>query len=480
MMKHAIMLSAFAAQLASGEVVELTPQNFDEVTGKGKALVKFFAPWCGHCKNMAPHYATDSETVEEGVVLAQIDCDEDSNRAICEDQKIQGFPTLKWFHDGEVVEYDGGRGEGDFKKWTSEQLKPAVHEVTELPEDIKENEKIQLTLQAATLSPEFEKVAKANRKHAQFNFMKVEEGWLSSTNKIVVSKHGESNVESTDVSEEGIKKLVSTHRFPLFGELNAETYGDYMQREDRDLLWTLLKYDSASDFKPSIDAAREGVEAVAKNHDKFSFTFTDTVTFAEPIEGMLGIKPEHLPAVVIVRGKKKFMMKNTEVLQDTLESFVSGVEDGTIKPDIKSEPVPESNDGPVRTVVATTMEEELFREDKDVLVKVYAPWCGHCKTMAPEYIAAGEALKTHGLDDKVVLAELDGAANDSTIDSMEWNGFPTLFWIKKGTKEVLPYTGPRDKIGILSWINENSDQGLNINTEAIEDAEFDDDLNEEL
>jgi protein disulfide-isomerase len=87
--------------------------------------------------------------------------------------------------------------------------------------------------------------------------------------------------------------------------------------------------------------------------------------------------------------------------------------------------------------------------------------------MAPEYEAAGKELKESGLDSKVVLAELDGSANDSTIDSMEWQGFPTLFFIKKGTKTPMPYDGPRDKVGILEWIKKNSDQDLAVDTEAI-------------
>jgi len=221
-------------------------------------------------------------------------------------------------------------------------------------------------------------------------------------------------------------------------------------------------------MKEAVEAVRGDMEGLAKKFDKFSFTFTDTVQFAQPIEGMLDIKAEDLPAVVVQRGKKKFTMKD-EINATNVEKFLNGIADGSIKAVVKSEPVPESNDGPVRQVVGTTMEEELFQEDKDVFLKVYAPWCGHCKNMAEDYKALGGELPK----DKIVIAELDGSANDSTVASIEYSGFPSLFWIPKGAKEAVKYDGPRDKEGMLKWIKENSSQDLSASEEAAEEAAHD-------
>ena len=368
---------------------------------------------------------------------------------------------MKWFDaDGSVVEYDGGRGAGSFKQWTSDIVKPVVQNVTEVPK-VAAGERIQLTLQAAELSADFEKVAKANRKHAVFNFLKAD-----GDAKVTVHRHNEDDIEVKEVTVEAITKAVNDHRFPLFGELNGETFGDYSEREGRKLLWTLLKFEKSEDMKENVDKVREDMEAVAKNFDEYSFTFTDTVQFAQPIEGMLGVKTEDLPAVVVQDGKKKFVFKG-EVSKENVEKFLNGIADGSVEADVKSEPVPETNDGPVRQVVAKTMQEELFHEDKDVLLKAYAPWCGHCKNMAEDYKAVGAELPK----DKIVIAEIDGSANDSTIDGVEWSGFPTLFWIPKGSKEVKPYDGPRDKAGMLEWIKKNTTQDLAIDVEAMLEKE---------
>merc|ERR1719199_522803 len=405
---------------------------------------------------MAPHYIADSDKLADGVKLGEVDCDGDANKDICSKNGIQGFPTLKWFDaDGSVVEYDGGRGAGDFAQWTSDIIKPVVANVTEVPK-VAAGERIQFTLHAAELSADFEKVAKANRKHAVFNFLQAD-----GDAKVSVSRHNEDDLDFTDVSVDALTKAVNDYRFPLFGELNGETFGDYSEREGRDLLWTLLKLEKSEDMKDEINKVRPHMEELAKEHDKYSFTFTDTVQFAQPIEGMLGIKTEDLPAVVVQSGKKKFVMKD-EVTKENVEKFLNGIADGSVEADVKSEPVPETNDGPVRQVVAKTMAEEIFQEDKDVLLKAYAPWCGHCKNMAEDYKSVGAELPK----DKIVIAEIDGSANDSTVEGVEWQGFPTLFWIPKGSKEVKPYDGPRDKVGMLEWIKKNTEQDLAADVDA--------------
>ncbi|KAI0280771.1 thioredoxin-like protein [Russula aff. rugulosa BPL654] len=105
-------LSLLAGALASN-VLDLDPSNFDSVIGQGKpGLVEFFAPWCGHCKSLAPIYEqlADAFThAKDKVVVAKVDAD-GAGKPLGQKYGVTGFPTLKWFDaQGTVSDYEGGR-----------------------------------------------------------------------------------------------------------------------------------------------------------------------------------------------------------------------------------------------------------------------------------------------------------------------------------------------------------------------------------
>ncbi|KAL2023913.1 hypothetical protein VTK56DRAFT_690 [Thermocarpiscus australiensis] len=114
LMKSFVLAGLAAAAAAKSAVLDLIPDNFDKVVLKsGKpTLVEFFAPWCGHCKNLAPVYeelALAFEFAKDKVQIAKVDAD--AERDLGKRYGVQGFPTLKWF-DGKSnkpIEYNGGR-----------------------------------------------------------------------------------------------------------------------------------------------------------------------------------------------------------------------------------------------------------------------------------------------------------------------------------------------------------------------------------
>jgi protein disulfide-isomerase A6 len=98
----------------NSEVIDLIPSNFDKFALSGKpALVEFFAPWCGHCKSLAPIYEQLAQDFafakKDKLTIAKVDAD--SEKSLGKRFGIQGFPTIKYF-DGKSEtpeDYNGGR-----------------------------------------------------------------------------------------------------------------------------------------------------------------------------------------------------------------------------------------------------------------------------------------------------------------------------------------------------------------------------------
>ncbi|TFK28137.1 protein disulfide isomerase [Coprinopsis marcescibilis] len=108
-----VFLGALVACVTASNVVTLTPDNFDSIVGKGRpALVEFYAPWCGHCKNLAPTYEELADVfshVKDRVVIAKVDAD-GAGRSLGKKYGVTGFPTIYWFDEvGTHTEYKGGR-----------------------------------------------------------------------------------------------------------------------------------------------------------------------------------------------------------------------------------------------------------------------------------------------------------------------------------------------------------------------------------
>ena len=107
-------LSGVVSAGSNSAVLDLIPDNFDKVVlQSGKpGLVEFFAPWCGHCKQLAPVYEELAQAfahASDKVHISKVDAD--AQRSLGKRFGIQGFPTVKWF-DGKSdkpEEYKGGR-----------------------------------------------------------------------------------------------------------------------------------------------------------------------------------------------------------------------------------------------------------------------------------------------------------------------------------------------------------------------------------
>ncbi|RVW39154.1 putative protein disulfide-isomerase A6 [Vitis vinifera] len=109
---------------------------------------------------------------------------------------------------------------------------------------------------------------------------------------------------------------------------------------------------------------------------------------------------------------------------------------------------------PSNVVVLTSdsFDEVVLNEKKDVLVEFYAPWCGHCKSLAPIYEKVATAFKSEG---DVVIANLDADKYKDLAEKYGVSGYPTLKFFPKGNKAGEDYyDGGRDLEDFVTFINE--------------------------
>jgi len=261
---------------------------------------------------------------------------------------------------------------------------------------------------------------------------------------------------------EAIEKFAKTASTPLIGEVGPETYSDYMSAglplayifaetpEERKELSEVLK---------PIAEAQRGV---------INFATIDAAAYGAHA-GNLNLKADKFPAFAIqetVKNQKFPFDQEKKITHDDIKVFVDEFVAGKVEPSVKSEPIPESNDGPVAIVVAKNYDAIVLDDTKDVLIEFYAPWCGHCKSLAPKYEELGALYAKSEFKDKVVIAKVDATANDVPD---EIQGFPTIKMYPAGAKDkAVTYSGARTVEDLIKFIAENGKYKAEVAVEAEE------------
>jgi protein disulfide-isomerase A1 len=109
-------------------------------------------------------------------------------------------------------------------------------------------------------------------------------------------------------------------------------------------------------------------------------------------------------------------------------------------------------------VVANSYKDIVLDDTKDVLIEFYAPWCGHCKALAPAYEKLAELYATPEFSSKVTVAKVDATLNDVPD---EISGFPTIKLYPAGGKDTpAEYSGPRTLEDLAAFIKDNGKYGV--------------------
>ncbi|XP_076157581.1 protein disulfide isomerase family A, member 8 [Alosa pseudoharengus] len=454
---------------ARSAVLELGDADFDYLAAEQETmLVKFYAPWCGHCKKLAPDFELAASRLKGIVALAKVDCT--SNTDTCSRFGVTGYPTLKIFRSGEESSaYDGPRTADGMVKYMKKNAGPNSYSLSteELLDAFIDNFDASVVgFFSSSDSPqlaEFLRAAAAMRDAYRFGH---------TTDLQLGLKHGMDTEgvvlfrppRLSSVFEDGALKFTDTvtsaalRRFirdNIFGMCPHLTPENKDKLRQRDLLTAYYDLDYRRNPKGS-NYWRNRVMKVGSGFvpEGLTFAVANRKDFQDELEEDFGLGTSDggdLPFVTIrTRLGHKYTMRE-EFTRDgkSLERFLDDYFAGRLKRYVKSEPIPSPNRGPVKVVVADNFDELVNDPEKDVLIEFYAPWCGHCKKLEPKYIELAEQLAS---DPNIVVAKMDATANDVPV-GYDVPGYPTIYFAARGKKdEPRRYDGAREVKDLLNFL----------------------------
>jgi protein disulfide-isomerase A1 len=438
-------------------VIVGTNENFDSLLTEHEfVLVEFYAPWCGHCKTLEPEYKKASQILNlKGSPVKLVKVDATVETSLQAKFDVKGYPTLKFFRSGHAVEYEGDRTADGIVSWVTKKSGPVS---TLLADDAA------VTSFTATKPSVVGEFAEGSNDQTVFVEVARSEDDFAFGNRVAPATkltlytvdEGE-KVYSGEFTATAIRNWLKVEGFPSLQQLDQK-------------VWQRSAASRTSLFVAFVDTKNADhmaiAQEVAKAHKgKVATTYMDAGENAELAERW-GASGNVFPTAVLIsyrteepnlitwdeENEKSF---DAKALSQFIESGLEG-KYGSYK---KSEPVPENNDGPVTTIVGKTFDSIVNDKSKDVFVEFYAPWCGHCKKLAPIWDQLGEKFSKI---DSVVIGKMDATAN-SFPDDLEIKGFPTIVFFPAGENaKPIRYDGAREVDDFVKFIAANAATVLNL------------------
>lgn len=202
---------------------------------------------------------------------------------------------------------------------------------------------------------------------------------------------------------------------PIFGQRKAAIFL-FRSPSDTDSSFSKIFAEASKQLKGDIIFVQSGV--------------TDGIQ--QRLAEFIGVDESSLPTIRILdpaANMKKFTFAGSiaSVTLDGIKTFIRDFKSGSLEAFLKSEDIPADNTAPVKIVVGKNFKQLVIDNDNDVLIEFYAPWCGHCKKLAPIWDElAADFSHISGL----TIAKMDSTANE--VDGLEVRGYPTLKFYHKG------------------------------------------------
>jgi protein disulfide-isomerase A1 len=357
--------SGYAADIAEDEgVLVLTDSNFDEaISSHSNILVEFCtvnlyclvrhscvkqfflvdAPWCGHCKALAPEYAKAAQTLKEEnseIRLAKVDAT--LHTKVSEKFEVRGYPTIKFFRSGKPAEYTGGRTAPEIVTWLNKKTGPPTKDLSspEVAQAFIDSADVTVVgFFADTESAEAKAFTEAAAGYDELEFGQASDAAVlaayavASPAVVMFRKFDEPRVDYDGdlTSSEDILAFIKRNSLPLVNEFSDQTapriFGGDIKSH---ILLFAKKSDNA--YKSHVAAF---TEAAKEYRGQVLFVTVDIdVEDNSRIMEFFGMKENDVPAVRLIflgDEMKKYKPPSTDLTADAMKEFVKGYLDGSLK-----------------------------------------------------------------------------------------------------------------------------------------------------
>jgi len=448
----------------ASDVLELNADNFDTVVSANPVLfVEFYAPWCGHCKHLAPEYEKAATELKGRVPLAKVDADSATNKPLASRFEIQGFPTLKLFRNGKPTDYQGERSAEAIVSFLKRQVAPAVTTLS-TTEDVDKFSKDDTIVLVGFFDnkdsdgyQKYKEIAEELRDKHMFGEVigspEIRKQFdVASTPSVVLFKSFEEgrNVYTSNHFND-FKDFIAKYSLPLLNEIGPHNYRQYAQsRVSLAYLFVDLTEDGQKD-----EYIQRVFSIAESTRGQLNWVYIDWSKYSKHAE-KVGLSGKVVPSIAIedFATEQHFSYDETaELTTEKISAWVDQFLNQQLKPTVRSDPIPESNEGPVKVVVANSFNDVVLNPNDDVFVEFYAPWCGHCKSLAPIWEQLAEKVKTLP---NLVIAKMDATSND-VPPKYGIRGFPTLKLFPADAKLTpVDYNGDRSLDDLYQFVLQHS------------------------
>ena len=473
-------------------IYKLDIHNFTQfVTTHDLILGEFTVPWCIHSRVFLPELVEAAKTLDEtrNIKMFQMDCS--IEKELCSQLKIDHYPSFRVFKNHrlfKVNEFNGQKTRDAIVDYMLYEVLNPVKLVSSDEElahmlDIEKMEQ-PTVVNYGNMTDEFNATFRdvANRMADSFTFVSYPSYFNANDTKynnqivmylpklndsVVLSIQNNENMtspivyqntESNDAAD--FKAWLRFYSFPYFNDATYKNFRSYMSSE---VPLGLFFYTSPKEF---VDYKDFFVELGKKYRGKIILLGLSSKMFGHHTK-LLNLR-EQFPLFAIhdMTTNLKYSLPQLSAEEwehiedyqyldrDAVAKLVDDFVNGVAVPHVKSEEIPEEQEGNVVKLVAYNHDEMVHQKDKDVIVRYYAPWCEHSKALLPIFIELADLFASNpDTRDKIMFADVNSIDND--IVSFPVTNYPTIALYPAGS-EGLPivFDGSKTRDEILAFIKE--------------------------